>query len=62
MNNDSDLQSNTAMIYQSLEELHALLSTLEEQVKSGTFPAQQKTMTVEPDPDDRLSNPGKSSF
>lgn len=35
------------MIYQSLAELHTLLSALEEQTKLGLFPAQPQPETVE---------------
>lgn len=47
MNKDSSLHSSTAMIYQSLAELHTLLSALEEQTKLGLFPAQPQPETVE---------------
>lgn len=35
------------MIYQSLEELHTLISALEEQTRLGLFPAQPAIGTVE---------------
>ncbi|MBV8887243.1 MAG: hypothetical protein JO235_25055 [Chroococcidiopsidaceae cyanobacterium CP_BM_RX_35] len=47
MNSDSDLQSSAAMIHQSLEEVHTLLSALEAQTKLGLFPAQIETESVE---------------
>ena len=46
-NSVSDLQSNTEVIHQKLEELHTLLSALEEQTKLGHFPVPLKTEPVE---------------
>ncbi|MBW4541213.1 MAG: hypothetical protein KME43_19055 [Myxacorys chilensis ATA2-1-KO14] len=47
MDSVSDLQSNAEVIHQKLEELHTLLSALEEQTKLGHFPVPLKMETVE---------------
>lgn len=47
MNSNSKLQSNTEAIYQSIEELHTLLSGLEQQIRSGLRSTQPETDTVE---------------
>ncbi len=46
-NSVSNLQSNAAVIHQELEELHTLLSALEEQTKLGHVPVPLKMETVE---------------
>lgn len=45
MSSDLNLQNNTALIHQSLKEVHILLSALEEQAKLGLFPTQHPSLT-----------------
>ncbi|MBW4419956.1 MAG: hypothetical protein KME13_12105 [Myxacorys californica WJT36-NPBG1] len=47
MDSVSDLQSNVEVIHQKLEELHTLLSALEEQTKLGHLSVPLKMETVE---------------
>jgi hypothetical protein len=47
MNNDSNSQSNAAVIHQLIEEIHTSLSALETQIKLGLSPVQAEIETVE---------------
>jgi hypothetical protein len=47
MNHKLELQNNAEIIYQSIEEVHVLLSALEEQIKLGLFAVQSEIETVE---------------